>query len=461
MYKVQNKTVLAWFFSIGLGVYSYISFDSEKSDYYRKKDIIYVVLSIIIFVVSSYKLLIKKPTSQKQLSEDVFVCSNCGWEVAGGATNCSHCNHIFEERKYSIESHHKKKEKHHKEKKKLIEEIFCSTCNSRVLADTQVCPTCGEKFESGKILNINNMNEEKLIEQHFPCPDCGTIILENQTECQKCGRFFAGKEKPVEEEEEKFYECSECGEGVSEFDAVCPKCGISLVEEEVECSDCGASIPKSSTECPKCGAKFTLSIFKCPDCGNEILEQETECPFCCCNFEGTESVEEKKTGEEFECSDCGGIVSERDTICPHCQSVLTEDELGEKTNSSVKEIKNGERNTGENDLKNKITIPPPAQNSIYNFELKLFERSELKNIFREILKSKEEVIPHQLVSEKNSLEQIFKQLENGTYLMLTQEEVETLQKVFSSLQTQPSFNSTLKSLQEKFCTFTPEKNNER
>ena len=174
------------------------------------------------------------------------------------------------------------------------------------------------------------MNTIESLQQQFPCPDCGTIISETQTECPLCGRMFEGKEKINEPEEERKYECSECGEEVSESDTICPHCGETLVEEEVLCSHCGVSIPQSSKECPNCGTTFSLNLYKCPDCSAEILESDTACPTCGCVFAEIKINDEEKTENEeqqFFCSDCEEEVGKNDTTCSHCGAVIGEEEV--------------------------------------------------------------------------------------------------------------------------------------
>lgn len=63
----------------------------------------------------------------------------------------------------------------------------------------------------------------------FGCPECGTHIVGEVSECPSCGVQFV-----IEEVHE--YECSDCGALVTEEMEVCPECGVDLVppSEEVE-----------------------------------------------------------------------------------------------------------------------------------------------------------------------------------------------------------------------------------
>jgi len=98
------------------------------------------------------------------------------------------------------------------------------------------------------------------------------------------------------------------------------------------------------------------------------------------------------------------------------------------------------------------------QKSLYSLELKLFVRSELKSKIREIIKSKENEFPKELIQYKNSLEHIFKQLEDGTILMLSQQEIETFNRLFSFLKSHSRFDSALENIEQKLNTFTADKN---
>ena len=47
------------------------------------------------------------------------------------------------------------------------------------------------------------MKQIEISSEQFPCPDCGTMISETQTECSICGRFFEALFESIEREQEK------------------------------------------------------------------------------------------------------------------------------------------------------------------------------------------------------------------------------------------------------------------
>ncbi|MBS4028273.1 MAG: zinc ribbon domain-containing protein [Ignavibacteriales bacterium] len=254
-----------------------------------------------------------------------------------------------------------------------------------------------------------------------------------------------------EEKEELEITCSDCGKIVSENDTVCAHCGASLVEEEVECSECGATITESAEMCPRCRTTFA-NLFKCPDCGGEVLENENVCPTCGCIFSESE-IARAKIETPSPISD-----EQNETAIKHQKTIVPEysvREFVEDGNYSVKishrELTKSER---ENATNKTITFQPKQQRPLNFIELKLFERSELKNCIREILKSKENNIPEELIHCKDAFEQIFKQLEDGTTLVLSKDDTVAFALFFAYLKSQSRLNSTLENLQQKFNTFT-------
>ena len=118
----------------------------------------------------------------------------------------------------------------------------------------------------------------------------------------------------------------------------------------------------------------------------------------------------KQSDEEFECSECGRIISNNDKQCPHCNAIIVEDEIEIDKLEEEKLPTTSSIHIQEKSISKNISLALPALTITNNLELKLFERSELKNIIREILKSNEGDFPVELFTEKKSLESIFKQL---------------------------------------------------
>ena len=73
---------------------------------------------------------------------------------------------------------------------------------------------------------------------------------------------MAGSSSPKEKENESFeFDCPECGTHISGDSSQCPHCGVEFVIEEVsesECPECGKIIPSDCEECPFCGTKFEV-----------------------------------------------------------------------------------------------------------------------------------------------------------------------------------------------------------
>ncbi len=124
---------------------------------------------------------------------------------------------------------------------------FCTECGIEVNVDTTFCPDCGAKldfvdnsdYQNNKLesnavennLEINNEGAEPLI-----CPQCGTTITPDLTNCPECGaelNFEENDEEHNDEQAEQHF-CPECGAKVSSDDSVCQKCGaeLSLDEED-------------------------------------------------------------------------------------------------------------------------------------------------------------------------------------------------------------------------------------
>ncbi len=74
------------------------------------------------------------------------------------------------------------------------------------------------------------------------CLKCGATVRKGDRFCRKCGCALL--------------RCPDCGTMVLEDDVFCGKCGYKLVEEVFVCPECGTEIPGDAIICPNCGARF-------------------------------------------------------------------------------------------------------------------------------------------------------------------------------------------------------------
>ncbi|MFP4169449.1 MAG: zinc-ribbon domain-containing protein [Methanomassiliicoccales archaeon] len=73
---------------------------------------------------------------------------------------------------------------------------------------------------------------------------------------------MSGENTPNEGAEFEF-DCPECGTHIVGEVSQCPHCGVEFIIEEVEglrCPECGEEVPEDATRCPHCGVEFEIVI---------------------------------------------------------------------------------------------------------------------------------------------------------------------------------------------------------
>jgi uncharacterized protein YheU (UPF0270 family) len=221
-------------------------------------------------------------------------------------------------------------------------------------------------------------------------------------------------------------------------------------EDILICTSCGWEVPQGASKCPECGAHLKETDTICPQCKEEISEQDMKCAHCGCIFSTEEEENNKQSDEEFECSECGGIISDQDKKCPHCNAALMEEENETDTAKEKKLSITSAIPVHEKFNENKDSSTSTENKISNSIELRLIERSELKNIIREMLTSDGSDYPAELRKVKQSFENIFTQLEHGTLLQLSAQEISILEKMFAHIVSQSKMNSTLETLHKKF-----------
>ncbi len=130
------------------------------------------------------------------------------------------------------------------------------------------------------------------LKRGWPCPSCGTLLIEGIAECPKCGESL----------------CPECGAAIEKEATQCPECGAKLA---LACPRCDATLYEKA--CPECGGVVDTEHGRCLSCGQAI------CPACGAVVgENDEMCSTCGTVLALFCSDCGAEVSAADSVCPQC-----------------------------------------------------------------------------------------------------------------------------------------------
>ncbi len=123
-------------------------------------------------------------------------------------------------------------------------------------------------------------------EEKKKCPECGSEMYEDETDCSECGHLFEGEEQITILEDEIFTECEECGFLMVEGEDECPYCerpsksdevrkGLGFIEEEESEVILSSSFSNSESDkiCPECEVSLSQDQEICHKCGH-ILEEE-------------------------------------------------------------------------------------------------------------------------------------------------------------------------------------------
>lgn len=132
-----------------------------------------------------------------------------------------------------------------------------------------------EEYEAEEEAEIAEGYEEAEEEEAFTCPECGSVIEEDQPECYDCGATLEWEEEEIEEEQKVSGMEDESGLG---------SLGLEEKDELYEEGDYEAK--------------------------EDVIGDTDE--------KGPEKEQDLEEEEEYECPTCGGIVSENDIVCPNC-----------------------------------------------------------------------------------------------------------------------------------------------
>jgi ribosomal protein L40E len=70
------------------------------------------------------------------------------------------------------------------------EKFVCSECGSEVPANADKCPQCGERFDENKELPAATV-----VAEEKKCPKCNAVIFDTDKKCWNCGRELEPKDK--------------------------------------------------------------------------------------------------------------------------------------------------------------------------------------------------------------------------------------------------------------------------
>ncbi|MEW5936675.1 MAG: zinc ribbon domain-containing protein, partial [Candidatus Thermoplasmatota archaeon] len=144
--------------------------------------------------------------------------------------------------------------------------LLCPICDAKLSPSDKVCPSCNTD------LALFGLTPEAADTAPQGTPDVLVIggeggdkidALLREIEAEK-----GSKEAPKEAVEEKAVKIAEV------FN--CPECGTELPIDATQCSKCGVLFEEEAAAvCPLCGAVVDISATKCPSCGATF---ETEAP---------------------------------------------------------------------------------------------------------------------------------------------------------------------------------------
>ncbi len=115
-------------------------------------------------------------------------------------------------------------------------------------------------------------------EEIYTCPECGTVIEEDQQECFDCGAVLEWEEEEIEEVEGEDIEGGISEEPKKDEDLIkdiemegegeYEEGGEEEPEEEEDLDD--IEIEEEEYECPTCGSSVGTDDIRCPQCGEEF-----------------------------------------------------------------------------------------------------------------------------------------------------------------------------------------------
>ncbi len=113
---------------------------------------------------------------------------------------------------------------------------ICPVCESKITPGVQACDVCGADL---KLLGGSSKSQ-------YVCPECGNELLEEDTNCPKCGVQFAKNEQVV-------FQCPACNTEVDASANKCPNCGAEfLSDDEATATE---EVPKAIESVPSVGTQ--------------------------------------------------------------------------------------------------------------------------------------------------------------------------------------------------------------
>lgn len=97
----------------------------------------------------------------------------------------------------------------------MTNEDICPVCESKITPGGQACDVCGADL---KLLGDSSKAQ-------YVCPECGNELLEEDTNCPKCGVQFAKNEQVV-------FQCPACNTEVDASANKCPNCGAEFLSDD-------------------------------------------------------------------------------------------------------------------------------------------------------------------------------------------------------------------------------------
>ena len=157
----------------------------------------------------------------------------------------------------------------------------CPACGYRVSSGEEVCPRCGNAFNT---------------ETRFECPFCGELVERGAKSCQACHVNYG-----------EFKEKTEARGGDDSIDSLLieiiklESMAVKQDDKRFGCPKCAWMLDGSEEKCPKCGERFSGDTsFQCPICGALVSPDSIKCPECGIGFgEDDEARASQHEGAEF------------------------------------------------------------------------------------------------------------------------------------------------------------------
>ncbi|HUW93391.1 MAG TPA: zinc ribbon domain-containing protein [Bacteroidales bacterium] len=199
--------------------------------------------------------LIKCPSCQRDVSDDVRFCKYCGFEIVtekkqnepviqcpkcikdipGNSKFCSYCGHQLITEKIADN-----------------QLIKCPYCFKKIPKTSERCPKCGYKFVPEKSIDNGHL---------VKCPNCNQNTLSSEEDCIYCRT----KITPQKFEQKHLIQCPNCKKDTVSSEEKCIYCRFELSPKNLKnlhliwCPKCKTDIISTSQTCYNCGYKLSYS----------------------------------------------------------------------------------------------------------------------------------------------------------------------------------------------------------